>query len=435
VLNRLAAAGNRASYAMVIEPCPKAVAGCVATTELTRSRRELALTDAAHLVDLGVYRVLPDGPRAAVLARGLLTRVVGQPYLADRAVLEAVALERLASSMTVVDGPPTAKMIHTMITHRPAVLQADCSMGAPGDDREGMTLQVMCAFERVTALLDRLKAGGVYDVSSIVIVADHGYGFESRFAGDSNDRRFRRLVGAFNPAVLVKPAGAHGDLVTSDAPIQLADLAGALCDAAGCSPSDGLSRLEAVAPERTRHAYWYVWKHRYWNLPTIPGLVRYEVRGRLPEVEAWAREAEAYGLGTAIDFRRGGGSGPYQGFGWGRREATHTSMADAQATIWLRPTFEPASDYLLVMHVRLAGGSPATPARVKVEVNGVLVGELRSLEQDGPFETHRLPVSGAVCSRSPQTTIRFSVEEPVSGSGGAAETRLDVQTVELRPLR
>ena len=325
VLNRLARAGNRTSYAMGGRGgCPKAFATCMTTLELARSRVEVVLGEAAPLLDLGLYRVLPDGLREAVLrdGQGPLARLSGRAHLAERAVGEAAALQRLASASTVTDSPPTAKMIHSLITHLPAVLQPDCSAGERRFDREAARLQAQCAFRRIVALLERLRRDGAYDVSSIVVIADHGYGYESSYAGGSEGPEFRRMVGAFNPVVLVKPAASRGPLSTSDAPIELADVATALCGEAGCSPAEGLRRLDAVDPGRTRTAFWYIWKHEYWGLKHIPGIQQYSIQGDLPKRDSWSREAPAYEPGTVIEFRHGGNLGPFVGVGWGQGRRT-----------------------------------------------------------------------------------------------------------------
>ena len=274
---------------------------------------------------------------------------------------EVAALGHVVSSSTVTDSPPTAKMIHTMVTHPPFVLRADCSVGEGGLGRVAALLQAECAFRHVSALLERLEALGVYDVSSIVIAADHGYGLETRFAADLHDARFRRRVGAFNPLVLVKPARSRGPLETSDAPIELADLAGALCGETDCSPAEGLRGLATVDAGRTRLAFWYVWKQRFWNLPHIPGLTQYTIRGDLLRHESWSRAATDYTPGTAIDFRRGHNSGPYRDFGWERPQPTHTRMADARATVRLRARIEPLRDYELVLEARLDDARPRRP--------------------------------------------------------------------------
>ena len=68
-----------------IGSCPKAVANCVGTLELARSRVEVAVEEAAQLLDLGIYRVLPDGLREAVLGggRGPLGAMLGRAWLAE----------------------------------------------------------------------------------------------------------------------------------------------------------------------------------------------------------------------------------------------------------------------------------------------------------------------------------------------------------------
>jgi hypothetical protein len=434
VLNRLASAGYRTAYAVGIDGCPKAVASCVSTAELSRSRVQVAVQEAAQLVDLGVYRALPDRPREAILRRGRgpLAAILKQGET-ERAQLSAAALARLASGSTATDSPATAKMIHSTLTHFPWVLQADCSMGERRFNRENARLQARCAFSRVVALLDRLRALGVYDVSSIVLLADHGYGLiapiRSRFVTGTADVDFAAMVGAFNPIVLVKPAGAHGRLTTSDAPIELADVPRALCGEAGCSPAEGLRRLDAVDPGRTRTAFSYRWRHAYWHVSHIPGLVRYSIRGDITRPESWSRETAAYAPGTVIEFRRGGNLGLYARFGWGYRQKTHSWMADPRATVRLQGRFEPGRDYVLLLDAEPAAATPEAPKRVAVEVNGVEVGEVACADPDPRFETYRFTVPASALSRSPETTISFVVK----AGPGDEEGRLAVRTVELRP--
>jgi hypothetical protein len=433
VLNRLARAGYRTSYAVGVGGCPKAVAECAPTLALARSSAEVTAREASELLDLGLYRVAPDGLREAILRRGRgpLAVIMGRGET-QRAQWSALALERLASGSTATDSPPSAKMVHSMVTHPPGVLRPDCSVGKPRYDREGELLQARCAVARVVGLLERLRALGVYDVSNIVVLADHGFRIESLFTTGIEDPNFRTMVGAFNPTVLVKPAGAHGRLTTSDAPIELADLPKALCGDGGCSPAEGLRRLDAVDPERTRTAFMYKWKHEYWGLPHIPGLERYSIRGDLTSISSWSREPGAYSPGTVIEFRRGGNLGPYLGLGWGYRQKTHVWTVDPEATVRLRGTFEPGRDYALVLEVQPPGGSLVAPVSVAVLVNGVEVGRVTGVRPAPEFETHRYAVPAAVLARSAETVIQFSAL-PSGGDTDRAKARLALRTLELRP--
>jgi hypothetical protein len=224
-------------------------------------------------------------------------------------------------------------MIHSMVTHLPAVLRPDCSLGERRLDREAASFQARCALRRVVDLLERLRAGGVYDVSSIVIVSDHGYGYESSHAAQSEDPKFRRMVGAFNPTVLVKPPMARGPLTTSDAPLELTDVTRALCSEAGCSPAEGLRGSFDPPAGRGRRSG----TPGTTGTGTFPRSQARPLLGRAPpHVESWSRSATAYAPGTAIEFRRGGNVGDYVGFGAGHRQKTHTWMVDPEATVWLK---------------------------------------------------------------------------------------------------
>jgi hypothetical protein len=434
-LNRLAKAGYRTSYSSILGGCPRAVGDCTTTVQMARTRVEVLATEAVKLVDLGLYRVLPDGPRQAVLrhGRGPIAALTGLTPMLDDAFVQLAALERLRSASTVTDSAPTAKMVHTTLTHPPGMLRADCSVGERRFDREAARMQSQCALRQVVGLFQRLRRGGAYDVTTIVVLADHGYTFESTRAMESNDPKFRRMVGSFNPTVLVKPAGARGPLTTSDAPIEIPDLPRALCGERECQPANVLLRLDEVGARRTRGIFWYTWNNRYWGTAQIPGLARYWIDGDLSRVESWSREGAPYEPGDPIEFRRGGNLGEYVGFGWARRKATETAMADPQATVWLRGKFEPSRGYWLVLEARLVGDVvPGSPERVAVSVNGMEVGQVAPVSPATTFETLRFAVPASVLARSPDTVIRFSAQ--ASGPGpGSATARLALRTLELRP--
>jgi hypothetical protein len=433
-LNRLAKAGYRTSYSSVLGGCPRAVGDCTATAQVARTRVEVLAMEAVKLVDLGLYRVLPDAPRQAVLrhGRGPIAVLTGWTPMLDDAFVQLAALQRLRSASTVTDSAPTAKMVHTTLTHPPGMLRADCSVGERRFAREAVRLQSQCALRQVVGLFQRLRSGGAYDVTTIVILADHGYTFESTRAMGSKDPKFRRMVGSFNPTVLVKPAGARGPLTTSDAPIEIPDLPRALCGERECQPANVLLRLDEVDARRRRGIFWYTWNNRYWGAARIPGLARYWIEGDLSRVESWSREGAPYEPGDPIEFRRGGNLGAYVGFGWARREATETAMADPQATVWLRGKFEPSREYLLVIEARPVGElEPGSPAKVAVSVNGVEVGQV-ALGAGAGFETYRFPVPASVLSRAPDTLIRFSAKAP-GVVPGRETARLSLRSLELRP--
>jgi hypothetical protein len=434
VLGRLAAAGYQASYATALANCPPGVR-CLGLHTLARSETQIAVQEAAELLDLGVYRVLPDGLRRGILLRGRgpFAVALGRDTHVERAVIAAEALARFASASYVTDSGPTAKVVHSVLTHPPTVLRPDCSLGPRREDRAGAVQQAECAFRQVVALFQRLRAERAYDVSDLVIIGDHGYGMQSPWVRGSQDPKLRRIVGALNPVVLVKPAGAHGPLTTSEAPVTLADIPRALCGATGCAPDRGLRALDDVDPRRERVAFWYSWANDDWRRAQIPGLVRYRIRGDLRDPKSWWREAEVYRPGTVIDFRRGENAAHYVGLGWGRRQPTHTWIVDPEAQLRFRAHFAPGRDYVLDLVAPLL--EPREPERSRLtalEVNGATLAMLPCADPQRSPVTRRFRIPASVLARTPVTIITFRAAD--AGAGRPFDPCLAIQTIELSPL-
>jgi hypothetical protein len=108
-------------------------------------------------------------------------------------------------------------------------------------------------------------------------------------------------------------------------------------------------------------------------------------------------------------------------------------MADAEATLFLRGTFEPRRDYELEIEAQMSPPPTAAPQRVAVEVNGVVVGEVLSADPAPRFERRRVRVPASVLARSPETLIRFSAKAGAPADGDPAGPRLAVRSLALRP--
>ena len=133
-----------------------------------------------------------------------------------------------------------------------------------------------------------------------------------------------------------------------------------------------------------------------------------------------------------IDFRRGQNARSFVGFGWGRRQPTHTWMVDALANVRLRLPAPPTGDQWLVLEI--ATGDPEPARRLSVEVNGSEVAELACAGDSRQFTSHRLRVRRSVLAGSLDVAIGFRLREPAGESGAAAPAAcLALQTLELRP--
>jgi hypothetical protein len=89
--------------------------------------------------------------------------------------------------------------------------------------------------------------------------------------------------------LLHKPAGKRGDLIISDAPLEISDLACLL----RIQKNDTAYRDYQAAMSggtRLRKFYYYAWEHEYWNSFYLPPITEYYVTG-----DAWRAESFAPG--------------------------------------------------------------------------------------------------------------------------------------------
>ena len=146
-----------------------------------------------------------------------------------------------AGGFTYTEQEKVFRLYHMMGIHKPYILT---SSGTQRKDREETSWirQMNGIFKIVEDMLADMRKNGVYDSSNIFIIADHGDHDLCQWA-----------------ACLYKPAGAKGDLKTSDAPVSLLDLTATLDALAGGDVSKvGSGRTLEQAKEgerRTRSFY------------------------------------------------------------------------------------------------------------------------------------------------------------------------------------
>lgn len=141
----------------------------------------------------------------------------------------------------------------------------------PVDKTVGTYSQKQTATMKViAAYIDRLKEAGVYDNSSIVIMADHGY--------KDGVWEYDYILDRFNPILYIKGVDEHHDqMLRSDKPVSFADLGEAFEDLRlGKKSTELFSDIEYP---RTRKLIYYVWSHEN-------HMVEYET-----DAEAWNSDA------------------------------------------------------------------------------------------------------------------------------------------------
>lgn len=232
--------------------------------EMGFSMNALAESNYADLlVLLGSMRIAPYLLKDAIYARGpwkpFLDHSAGTTF---REWAELGAFDELTE---VDSGASSFNFISNILAHEPYFMGQDCLpqptkpvIGDADLRRSGTgsffsfqhAVAARCALLSVADYMDFLKSSGVYDNTTIAIVSDHG------IVGDVEDHSSRAVAGGttdrayvrFRPLVLVKPAGAQGDLRVSEQYTPNAEVPAILCrDIGGCvNPYLGNKRIAAL---------------------------------------------------------------------------------------------------------------------------------------------------------------------------------------------
>jgi len=257
--------------------------------------------DAARLVDLALLRAVPHllKPRIYNRQRWLVQRLAGKTelmgfhYFSHNSFLAEVT-RRFAADRD----RPVYKFFHLLGTHMPFVVNPDCSYagGAIAGTRETVTAQSQCSLAFVVALLDRMKAAGIYDSSLIVIMGDHGASITPRrfqpgsiVEGTSEYPLEPWFLGLATPLLAIKPPGATGPLQVSSTLTSNTDVAATINALLGLGAAlPGRSVFDpARDPTVERCFYGYQWDPRDPISDYIGTIQQYRVSGTAYRSESW----------------------------------------------------------------------------------------------------------------------------------------------------
>lgn len=138
----------------------------------------------------------------------------------------------------------TFKFIHIEGPHPPCLIDENAEPTAQGNDQESIRKSARGSLKIVFDYMNQLKALGLYDSTSIIITADHGY---------------HLIDGCLNsPLFLAKPAGASGTMTTSNAPVCQMDFDATVMNFAGLNGNQtyGPSVFD-IGEEEQRERYFY----------------------------------------------------------------------------------------------------------------------------------------------------------------------------------
>ena len=363
---------------------------------------------ARELAELSLFRHVPHRLKEASVARpDAFYRVIwmdrgdSPAQIRRHEATNSIAfVEHFTSEMGVGRERPVYKLLHVGVPHRPIVADRECRfIGLTDMSRQSYLEQSRCAVKLVSALLDRVRALGIYDSSLIIVSSDHGTDLQPLgFQGTSDSlslvpgpstSRLPATAGSAKAIMFIKPPGASGPVSISDAPTTHVDLQPTILDILGLPggsadqsmlkrdskqprtrtygmydprqrfPKDYLDRIDLLSIDGrlTNAASWHV-QRSIWNP---------NVRLEAGDIDVGPRTAHRYlGPGWSFEERERAGSGA---------EVTFARPVTPKAVVFISLPKEPVE---LVLRASAAPGPP--PDFVAVSIDGH---DVTKLKMDG----------------------------------------------------
>lgn len=225
------------------------------------------------------------------------------------------AMESLISSKIDETSSHTTIMLHTLSTHQPYILNSECEASEILKNKlDGGTQQATCFLSQLQRLISTLKINNVYDVTRIVVLADHGDLFTEllNLNEASADIPFSRLVSRASPTLMIKNRNAHGSLDFDDASISITSLHDFIIDDTNEKPK----MISKNNPARFINHHWMV----DWKVSDKSEQQRYTIIGSIKNPENWVRTFPKAPQLNAISFSADEPLDTF-GFGWYQPES------------------------------------------------------------------------------------------------------------------
>ena len=255
--------------------------------------------EAARLLDFALFRLAPHFVKPAVYdqQRWRVQRLLpGSDFLKFVYFKHNAFLAEVTRRLAVDRAQPVYKFYHLMTTHRPFVVNPDCSPAGRELPRlrETVTAQSRCSLAFVVALLLQMQQEGVYDNSLIVLMADHGGHVDplryrpGHIEVDGKPVRLRpHEVAMATPLLAVKPPAATEPFRISKSLTSMTDVAAtidALMQLGSRLP--GRSVLDEPAPAERRY-HIYPWRSSDMVSDHVDWIEEFVIAGSVYRAENW----------------------------------------------------------------------------------------------------------------------------------------------------
>ncbi len=363
--------------------------------------REVA---ARQLLELSQFRHVPHSAKALSIAkpdrfyRTIWMNRGESPSQIRRheASNSAAFVEQFVERMAVARERPVYKLLHMGVPHRPIVVDRNCRfIGLTDMSRDVYREQSRCAIKLVSDVLTRVRALGIYDSSLIIVSSDHGTDLEPLgFNGNSDSlslvpgpstSRLPATVGSAKAVMFIKPPGAAGPVVVSQAPTTHIDLPPTVVDALKLDGRTNGSMLRRDEKEPRTRVYGMYDPRQRFPKGYLDRIDLLAIDGRTIDAAAWHVGRSIWNPNARLE-RRDVDVGPreahqYLGPGWSfeRRERSgNEDVTFAQAVtpkVVIYATL-PASPVRLVLRASTSPGS--APDAISVSIDSQTIATLRS---------------------------------------------------------
>jgi len=387
------------------------------------------------LLDIYLFKSVPDWLKPSIYNKGdwLLLKSINanlNDYLrAQHVGLGHLLFLKFVKELEVDEDPvPRYKFFHSLVTHDPLKLDADCNI-VPQDKVFGFSRVefVTCGIRHFAKLLDKLKALGVYDNTMIILSADHGAGYRNDdfdVVAFSERGISSRILGFASATMLIKPFNRRGDMKISEAQVSLRDIPKTILAANDIAveddPHDAFPARDALniaaEAEREREYLHYEWKRIYRGEPKLPPITLYAINGNIKDSLSWPYSLNVpgeLGCNNQVLFNKPiPGMKVLHGFSgiesWGRWTNRH------KVKIVFNLNTAECSRNILSLKLKGFVTSKNTTQHAEVLLNGTQIGEvIINLGEQNPRE-FEFSISPDLIKQGEVNTLEFHIKNPVS---------------------
>lgn len=391
--------------------------------------------------DWTVRRLFGRSPKEVPKNRDAATRWIrtrDRSTLRNRELFSRAAFQRNAdvkfidamlAESRLADLRGAFKFYHIGGVHTPLNLNENLAFERMTVNRPNYIRFATASLKLTGLFLDHLRRLGVYDSSLILIVGDHGAGYQGqRFVlqpgmpveGDGADIVTQSSRIAALPLILVKPLSSQGELKISDRPVSLADIPATVFSEFGLRAGSAGRSMFEIDELRTRERRFLFYSGRdvYSHYGDMSEFI---VTGYSWQDRAWRRSGkvftkdgvierhpEKYVYGTVIALKSGGNALPYLEYGWGKAHEEST-WTEGQRSLLVLPVDPPSSDLTLQISLRPRPElvRPTSPNKeIVVTVNGTRLGSW--VFGSTAYDTYSMPIPQALVRDS----LRIHLEVP-----------------------